>query len=109
MDLITETRQAGEPSRRIIRNVRIGRRRTSIALERALWDALEEICRCEGRTPSDVCTDLVAAGPGRGLTPAVRVFIVERLRRHSSESQGGNPVIARPQAAHEAATGGPGG
>jgi len=70
-----------DSSRRIIRNVRVGRRRTSIGLERALWDALEDICEREGKTPSDVCTALTAAGLGRGLTPAVRVFIVERLRR----------------------------
>lgn len=70
-----------ESSRRIIRNVRVGRRRTSIGLERALWEALEEICRQEGKTPSDVCTALVNAGLGGGLTPAVRVYIVERLRR----------------------------
>ena len=29
------------------RNVTIGRRRTSLRLEPAMWDALEEICRRE--------------------------------------------------------------
>ncbi len=81
MDIDIEPVKGRESSRRIIRNVRVGHRRTSIGLERALWDALEEICRREGKTPSEVCTALVAAGLGRGLTPAVRVFIVERLRR----------------------------
>jgi predicted DNA-binding ribbon-helix-helix protein len=40
------------------RNVTVAGHRTSMRLEPSMWEALEEICRREGRTVHQVCTEV---------------------------------------------------
>ena len=64
----------------ISRNVRIGTRRTSVRLEQEMWDALGEICRREGVTLNELCTDIAARQNARGFTSKLRVFIMSYFR-----------------------------
>lgn len=67
------------------RNVTIRGRRTSLRLEPAMWDALNEIARRENASIHDVCA---RAGAGRGpstLTAAIRVHILGYFREAATE------------------------
>jgi predicted DNA-binding ribbon-helix-helix protein len=62
------------------RNVKVFGRRTSMRLEPAFWEALEEIARREG-TDVDGLFDKVARVPHRGnLTSAIRLFVLAYFR-----------------------------
>ena len=43
------------------RNIRIGKRRTSIRLEPEMWDALTEICSQLDKDLNEICTELHTA------------------------------------------------
>jgi predicted DNA-binding ribbon-helix-helix protein len=55
-------------------------------LEPELWDALREICARERRDLNCLVREIEAAGPTRGRTSAVRVFVVQYLRAAASEN-----------------------
>ena len=58
------------------RNIIIGGARSSIRLEEAFWEALEEILTREGFTLNDIVTKISDRLPAGGnLSGAVRVFI----------------------------------
>ncbi len=78
-------RAAGGTSTLVNRNVTIGGRRTSLRLEPALWDALDEACRREGMTRHELCTTIDRPGRASTLTAAVRVFIVSYFRAAATE------------------------
>jgi predicted DNA-binding ribbon-helix-helix protein len=62
------------------RNVKVFGRRTSMRLEPAFWEALEEIARRE-RTDVDALFDKVAKVPHRGnLTSAIRLYALAYFR-----------------------------
>ena len=67
------------------RNVHIGQRRTSLRLEPAMWDALEEICRREKMTAHELCGMIDGCRHASSLTAAVRVFIVGYYRAAATE------------------------
>ena len=67
------------------RNVRIGGRRTSMRLEPAMWDALEEICQRENLTHHEMCGNIDRFRHASSLTAAVRVFIVNYYRAAANE------------------------
>jgi predicted DNA-binding ribbon-helix-helix protein len=67
------------------RNVHIRSRRTSLRLEPAMWDALEEICRREGMTEHELCTRIDGLDIASSLTASVRVFIVTYFRGAATE------------------------
>ena len=75
---------ASAPPRRdstlLNRNVRIGRKRTSLRLERLMWLALEEVARNSGLTIHDVCTLIDERRCQSSLTAAVRVFLLSYYR-----------------------------
>lgn len=60
----------------ISRNLRIGRKRTCVRLEQAMWDALEEILERENRTIHELCTEIDRRRHESTLTAAVRVYIL---------------------------------
>ncbi len=64
----------------VTRNVRIGRRRTSLRLEPALRAALDEICQREGLTRHQLCTAIDRRKRASTLTAGVRVFVVGHFR-----------------------------
>ena len=81
------------------RNIRIGKRRTSIKLEPEMWDALAEICTRTKKNLNEICTEVHGASgvsdpavvPGcANFTSELRVFILDFYR--AAARQGGLEV-----------------
>jgi predicted DNA-binding ribbon-helix-helix protein len=68
-------------SQLIRRNVRIENRRTSVKMEREMWEALNEICERSGRSIHDVCAEVRRAGDGANFTSLLRVYILNCYRQ----------------------------
>lgn len=64
----------------VSRNVTISGHRTSIRLQREMWDAIEEICRREKITLHQLCSRIAESKASRSLTSEVRVFVVSYYR-----------------------------
>lgn len=60
----------------VTRNVWVRKRRTSIKLEPAFWDLLNEVSGCENITIHEICTLIAERAGDYGLTGAIRVFLV---------------------------------
>lgn len=67
-----------------IRNVRVKGRRTSLRLETAMWEALEDIAEREGRTMADLLTEVAAGQNESSFTASVRVFALCYFRALAS-------------------------
>jgi predicted DNA-binding ribbon-helix-helix protein len=67
------------------RNVFIGRHRTSIRLEPAMWDSLTEICRREDMSLHEICGLIDARRQASSLTAAIRVFALTYFRVAATE------------------------
>ena len=81
-------------------NVCIDQRRTSLRLEPAMWDALDEICKREGLTRHQLCTRIDRRTRASTLTAAVRVFVVGYFRAAATEdghASIGHGVLFRPR------------
>ena len=63
------------------KNVRINGRRTSVRLERPMWDALENICDREETNSHQVCGRVAQQRRAGGFTSALRVYILDYYRR----------------------------
>lgn len=79
----------------ILRCVVLSGRRTSLRLDRPMWDALDEICRREQLKLNDLCAmvaarlgerDGASTEAGMGLTRALRVFIVHYFRTAATDA-----------------------
>ena len=68
-------------------NVTISGRRTSVRLEKEMWQALHEIAKREQCTIHDVCT-LISLRKKRfsSLTSSIRVFVVLYFKAASTEN-----------------------
>ncbi len=64
----------------VSKNVTINGRRTSLRLERASWEALDDICKCEKLTLHELCSLVDNTPHGSSRTSAVRAFIVSYFR-----------------------------
>ena len=62
------------------RSVVVGGHRTSISLEEAFWEALLLAAAQNGRTISQMVSDIDAARTGN-LSSAIRVWILDRARQ----------------------------
>lgn len=71
------------------RNVIMMDRRTSVRLEPEFWRALEEIAQHEGRPVREIVWR--AESPHRGLTAAVRVYVLEWFAARSRAAQPADP------------------
>jgi predicted DNA-binding ribbon-helix-helix protein len=69
------------------RNVTVSGHRTSMRLEPAMWEALEEICRRETMTVHEVCSLVDSRRTQSSLTAAMRVFILGYFRAAVADSQ----------------------
>src|ERR1700761_3749518 len=69
----------------INRNVTVAGRRTSVRLEQAMWDALEEICRREGKVMNRLVTELDETRQESSLTAAIRVTIMLYFKTAATE------------------------
>jgi predicted DNA-binding ribbon-helix-helix protein len=71
---------AAEPARSastlVNRNVTVAGRRTSMRLEPAMWDALQQICRREGKTLNELVTEIDRQRVESSLTAAIRVYLL---------------------------------
>lgn len=64
----------------ISKNVTINGRRTSLRLEQASWEAMVDICKCEGLTLHELCSLIETRRSGASRTSTVRAFIVTYFR-----------------------------
>jgi predicted DNA-binding ribbon-helix-helix protein len=71
------------------RNIWVGRRRTSLRLEPAMWQALEEVAAGSGLTIHELCTLIDSRRRESSLTASVRVFLLCYYR--DAMLQGGQP------------------
>ncbi len=77
--------QGGAASTLVNRNVFVGHRRTSLRLEPAMWDALEEICRREDVSLHELCSMINERRRASSLTAAIRVFLLNYFRAAATE------------------------
>lgn len=68
------------------RNVVVDGRRTSIRLERAMWEAFNEILDREGISAAELVTEVARTREASTLTAAVRVYIMLYFRAAATES-----------------------
>ena len=68
------------------RNVFVGRHRTSVRLEPAMWDALAEICQREDITLHELCELIDSRRQASSLTAAIRVFALSYYRAAATEA-----------------------
>jgi predicted DNA-binding ribbon-helix-helix protein len=57
-------------------NVTVAGRRTSVRLEPAMWDALHQLCRREGKTLNALVTEIDRQRSASSLTAAIRVHLL---------------------------------
>lgn len=69
----------------VSRNVSLNGRRTSLRLEREMWDALDEICAREGWTLHAVCAHVENRRRERTLTAGIRVYVLQYYRQAATE------------------------
>jgi len=78
-------------------NVRVRGRRTSVRLEPALWEALREICRREGKSLHALVTDIANRRIQSTLTASIRVFLMSYFKAAATEDghrQAGHGLVA---------------
>ena len=79
----------------IRRNVTISGRRTSLRLESAIWQGLEEICRREKIGSQEICNLVENHRDQASRTSAIRIFVVNYFRMaarsNGSAGSGVNP------------------
>lgn len=64
----------------VSRNVTIHGHRTSLRLQREMWEAIDEICRRERLTIHELCSRIASQKNGRSLTSEVRVYTIAYFR-----------------------------
>jgi predicted DNA-binding ribbon-helix-helix protein len=69
----------------ICRNVTVSGHRTSVRLESAMWDALHELCRREGKTAHAICSMVNRERHQSSLTAALRDYIMSYFRAAATE------------------------
>ncbi len=69
----------------ISRNITINGRRTSLRLERAIWDAIGDICDKEGLTIHELIALIDHRRNETSRTSAVRTFVVTYLHALATE------------------------
>src|SRR5579871_6407087 len=84
------------------RNVTVAGRRTSIRLEPAMWEALHQLCRREGKSLNEVATEIDRQRVASSLTAAIRVHLLAYFRAaatdegHRLAGHGGPPPAQFP-------------
>src|SRR6267378_3551126 len=63
-----------------IGNVVVAGHRTSVRLEPAIWEALQDILHREAKTLNQLVTEIDRARTASSLTAAIRVFVVRYYR-----------------------------
>jgi predicted DNA-binding ribbon-helix-helix protein len=68
------------------RSLTIARHRTSVSLEDEFWEALAGLAREEGKSVAALVGEIdkrrsSRAGPQRSLSAAIRLYVLERMKR----------------------------
>src|SRR5580692_9308085 len=79
---ITMQDRGARDSTLVLGNIVVAGHRTSVRLEPAIWEALEDILRRESKTLNELVTEIERARTASSLTAAIRVFVV-RYYRHA--------------------------
>jgi predicted DNA-binding ribbon-helix-helix protein len=64
-------------------SVVIGGHKTSVSLEQPFWNAVREMAGARAMTISDLLREIDQARRNANLSSAVRVFVLENVRRHA--------------------------
>ena len=64
----------------VLGNVVVAGHRTSVRLEPAIWDALQDILQREAKTLNQLVTEIDRARIASSLAAAIRVFVVRDYR-----------------------------
>jgi predicted DNA-binding ribbon-helix-helix protein len=64
----------------VLGNVAVAGHRTSVRLEPAIWEALQDILEREAKTLNQLVTEIDRARTASSLTAAIRVFVVRYYR-----------------------------
>lgn len=71
-------------ARPVKRSLTLRGHRTSVSLEDAFWTAFRDIATRENRALNDLAAEIDAArGTEAGLASAIRVYVLEDLRRRA--------------------------
>ena len=81
----------------IIRNIRLGGHRTSVRLEGAMWDALNQIADRESTSINQICNWVDGHRAETGFASSLRVFVLNYFHR---AARGDAPDFARTPEAH---------
>jgi predicted DNA-binding ribbon-helix-helix protein len=73
------------PSPIVKRSVRIGDRKSSVALEDGFWNALKEIAAVQGISIHEIVLKVDGMREGHNLSSAIRLFILDYYRRKASD------------------------
>ncbi len=84
-------------SKLLSKNVRIEGHRTSVRLERDMWEALEDICERERLGLNEMCTLVARAHRSGGFTSSLRVFIMNYYRDQDSVGMGLPAPLKEPE------------
>ena len=77
--------RAKSTSTLVNRNVTVAGRRTSIRLEPAMWEALQQICQREGKAMHDLVTEVDRGRAESSLTAAIRVYLLRYFRAAATD------------------------
>ena len=67
------------------KSVKVNGRRTSMRLEKEMWESLADICLREKTTIHKICSALDLHREGLGLSLAVRLFVLRYYRKKLNE------------------------
>lgn len=76
------------------RNIMIADRRTTIRLETAMWDALDQLCEKEGMTRHILCTRIDGIRGSANRAQAVRAAVINYFRLAAAQPPATADVIA---------------
>jgi predicted DNA-binding ribbon-helix-helix protein len=89
----------GDPRTTLVnRNVRIAGRRTSIRLEPAMWNALQEICLREHASMHEIVTRVAGTRSESSMTAAIRVYLLNYFQAAATDDghrNAGHGAVAR--------------
>ncbi len=69
----------------VSRNVTIQGHRTSLRLQKEMWDAIDEICRRERLSIHQLCSRIAEHRGARSLTSEVRVYAISYFRAAAND------------------------
>ncbi len=75
-----------EQSGIVKRSIIIGSRKSSVSLEDAFWNALNEIASEAGCTPSVIVSPIDKEGQHANLSSAIRLYVLEHYRQLASKA-----------------------